>query len=160
MEELRNRDEETLKQMEEIQSTVETLQPLIGPSVSVDKLLSYYQENELPGFLDGIRYLSSKYPRMRNVRGDGNCFYRSNESFQLINSLFRSLLFSFLEEIVIGLRSPEPFCVTAQSEYRRFYDTILKSKEELIAIGYDEFTFEFFFDVRHFNVFVQSPDQS
>lgn len=147
------RDEETLKQMEEIQSTVEMSQPLIGPSVSVERLLSYYQDNELPGFLDGIRYLSSKYPRMRSVRGDGNCFYRSRTSYLATQpshedlTLSRSLLFSYLEEIVIGLRCPEPLCVTARDEYQRFYDTILKSKEELIAIGYDEFTFEFFFDV-------------
>lgn len=69
-------DDKTLNQIEEIQNSVEESQPLIGSSVSVDKLLSYYEENELPGFLDGIKYLSSKYPRMRTVRGDGNCFYR------------------------------------------------------------------------------------
>jgi hypothetical protein len=73
---MESRDEETLKQMEEIQSTVEASQPLIGASVSVNKLLSYYEENELPGFLEGIKFLSCKYPRMRAVRGDGNCFYR------------------------------------------------------------------------------------
>jgi hypothetical protein len=70
-------DEQTLQQMEEIQSSVQASQPLIGSSTPVDKLLSYYEENELPGFLDGIRYLSSRYLRMRAVRGDGNCFYRS-----------------------------------------------------------------------------------
>jgi hypothetical protein len=69
-------DEQTLQQIQEIQSSVEASQPLIGSSLSVDQLLSYYEENELPGFLDGIRYLSTRYPRMRTVRGDGNCFYR------------------------------------------------------------------------------------
>jgi hypothetical protein len=48
---------------------------------------------------------------------------------------------------VIGMRLPEPVCVTARNEYQKFYDTIVKSKEELISIGYDEFTFEFFYDV-------------
>ena len=83
--------------MEEIRSTVETSQPLIGPSVSVERLLSYYQDNDLPGFLDGIRYLSSKYPRMRSVRGDGNCFYRSRTSYFITHtkiSIFFLDLFS------------------------------------------------------------------
>ncbi len=69
-------DEDTLKQLKDIEENVKQSQPLIGSSVSVSHLLSQYQDNESAGFAEGIHFLSMKYSRMRCVRGDGNCFYR------------------------------------------------------------------------------------
>lgn len=71
-----NNDENILNQLEGIENSIKETQPLIGSSKSLTNLLSYYEDNELPGFLEGIKFLSTKYPRMRAVRGDGNCFYR------------------------------------------------------------------------------------
>ena len=72
----KHEDENILGQMESIRNSIKESQPLIGPSKPLDDLLSYYEDNELPGFLEGIKFLSKKYPRMRAVRGDGKCFYR------------------------------------------------------------------------------------
>lgn len=51
-------------------------QPIISSIVSPSELKDFYTDSALPGFLQGIDYLTSKYTRMRRVRGDGNCFYR------------------------------------------------------------------------------------
>lgn len=75
-EQINDDDEKILNQIESIENNVKETQPLISSSKSLDHLLSYYEENELPGFIEGIKFLSTKYPRMRTVRGDGNCFYR------------------------------------------------------------------------------------
>lgn len=68
--------------------------------------------------------------------------------FYLFISLIRSLLFSYLEEIINGLKSSEPICTKTRLEYQNFLDIIRKSKDELVSIGYDEFTFEIFYDVK------------
>lgn len=49
---------------------------------------------------------------------------------------------------MIGLHDAEPIRSKSQQVYQKFYDSIVRSKDELIAIGYDEFTFEAFYDVR------------
>lgn len=65
----------------------------------------------------------------------------------VVNSV-RSLLFSYLEEVVNGLKSAEPAIQSkTQLEYQNFVEIIRKSKDELVAIGYDEFTFDIFYDV-------------
>lgn len=75
-EERKNDDEKTMEQLEEINNSIKETQPLVGSLKPVDHLIAYYEDNELPGFLEGIKFLSAKYPTMRAVRGDGNCFYR------------------------------------------------------------------------------------
>jgi hypothetical protein len=71
------KDEEILEQLGGIAREVVSAQPLIGEIVSPQSLLEHYKEGECsPGFIYGINYLTTKYRQMRNIRGDGNCFYR------------------------------------------------------------------------------------
>ena len=66
---------------------------LISSRVVVTELLPAYKDN--PGsFVKGIHWLSTKFSSMRKVRGDGNCFYRS-------------LLFSYMEEMLALVQSDD-----------------------------------------------------
>lgn len=108
---------------------IESHIPMISDLLSPSHLIPEYELNPNPGFIQGIKYLSSKYSTMRKVRGDGNCFYRS-------------FLFAYLE----GLRKNGETEFTI-NELKRFREIIVNSKEYLIALGYEEFTFESFYDV-------------
>lgn len=107
---------------------------MIGEKVSPLVFLEDYENSISPGFVPGIKYLASKYS-IRKVRGDGNCFYRS-------------FLFSYLEELLtlynsnnINLKS------LAENERIRVEALIIKSKDELITMGYSEIAIECFHDV-------------
>ena len=103
-------------------------QPMIGVVETCDNLVPLYQNNPQQGrFLDGIHSLSKTFSGMRRVRGDGNCFYRA-------------FLFSYLENIISRLPS-------SGAELERFKRVIVGSKSELVAVGYDEFAFETFYDM-------------
>jgi ubiquitin thioesterase protein OTUB1 len=102
----------------------ESSDPMIGSAVSPSSLLDAYAANPLPGFIPGIRYLATKYPCMRRVKGDGNCFYRS-------------FLFSYLEQLLRVHRGCGEDRGIAESERSRFRILITDSKELLVAIGYE-----------------------
>ena len=104
---------------------------MIGELVAPSTLLEAYQNNPLPGFIPGINHLTKKYSSMRRVRGDGNCFYRS-------------FLFSYLENLFNQYQiNPE----LATIELNRFQNIIENSSKQLIDKGYEEFTFEYFYDL-------------
>jgi ubiquitin thioesterase protein OTUB1 len=90
-------------------------------------LLPLFENSELPGFALGVKSLGGF--EMRAVRGDGNCFYRS-------------VLFSYLEKLVIGKDVEEN-----QKELERMLEVIKKSKDDLMAVGYQEFAIESFYDM-------------
>eukprot|EP01033_Poteriospumella_lacustris_P003140 gene3140-2312_t len=68
---------------------------------------------------------------MRRIRGDGNCFYRG-------------LLFGYLNTLLESLKSNDP--ANAEAEYNRIKTKIQGSMEDLVAVGYSEFTIEVFYD--------------
>mmetsp|Transcript_8820 Transcript_8820/g.14676 ORF Transcript_8820/g.14676 Transcript_8820/m.14676 type:complete len:291 (+) Transcript_8820:70-942(+) len=132
-------DEATLQQMDNIQSNVVESQPLISEATSVAVLAETYIGGDSSGFLPGISYLNDKYTKLRRVRGDGNCFYRS-------------FLFAYLENLIIQLNMPNGESSTgaaaaAKHEYDRIHRFVVDSKQQLVAIGYDEFALETFHDV-------------
>lgn len=116
-------------------STEETrdIKAMIGDMTSPSILTEEYVGNPMPGFIPGIDYLSSKYRGMRRVRGDGNCFYRA-------------FLFSYLENLVILKENSIEGFDEAEKERQRFINVINESKNRLISLGYEEFTFEYFYD--------------
>lgn len=96
----------------------------------LDSLKEEYQDNILPGFLLGISYLHKKYSFMKHIHRDGNCFYRS-------------FLYCYLENIRI---INETNTNESIKELQKFKIKIENSKNQLILIGYDEYTFECFYD--------------
>ena len=63
--------------------------------------------------------------------------------------LFRSLLFSYLENLTIQLSktSEEATVSAAKQEYERVLRIVRNSKDDLVAVGYDEFAVESFYEV-------------
>jgi ubiquitin thioesterase protein OTUB1 len=131
-----NTDQLTIDQMEAIRTEVNTNQPLIGKKETVQTLLERYKDNTAsPGFVPGINYLSTVFSTMRQVRGDGNCFYRG-------------FLFGYLENLLILYSSSfESEQKNAEQELARFRTVIQDSLTELISQGYPEFALESFHEV-------------
>ena len=59
----------------------------------------------------------------------------------------RAVLFAYLETLAFQLSSTDGDRSSAQREYERFLKVIQQSKDELGAVGYDEFALETFYDV-------------
>jgi len=106
---------------------------MIGVLKPPSTLLPLFAHADLPGFVPGIEFLAARYD-MRQVRGDGNCFYRA-------------MLYSYLELLVIGLNADGAESVAATEELNRIRGFIVQSKDDLIAIGYAEFAIESFHDM-------------
>lgn len=109
-------------------------QKTISERMSCLELLPAYTSNELPGFVPGIQWFSTKYTFLRKVRGDGNCFYRA-------------FLFGYLEMLLILYQSGSAGAEAAEAERSRFRGVITQSTQTLIALGYSEISFESFYDV-------------
>lgn len=105
-------------------------QPMIGEVIRIASLLPEYENATSTGFVSGIKYLDTKYVGFRKVRRDGNCFYRS-------------FLFSYLENLLSIIKRGDQ---TGTEELKRFQGVIEGSRDKLIALGFSEFTFEYFLD--------------
>lgn len=75
-----------------------------------------------PIYAAKARDLAEKYTSMRRTRPDGNCF-------------FRAFSYAYLERIVEN-----------KKDYDKFYALIQKSKDNLITLGFTQFTVEDFYD--------------
>lgn len=107
---------------------------MIGVLKSPSTLLPLFENAEMTGFVPGIKFLAGKF-NMRQVRGDGNCFYRA-------------MLYSYLELLVIGLGEDDSAdSAVATQELNRMKSFIMQSKDDLIEIGYAEFAIESFHDM-------------
>ena len=117
--------------LEEIRLASMTV-PMIGDVESPTVLAEEYQEAVFGvWYLKGIAYLTATFPRYRRIRGDGNCFYRA-------------FLFSYLERLQ-ELKGTD--AVAADTELARMQATVVASKVELVAVGYQETVFETFSDL-------------
>jgi ubiquitin thioesterase protein OTUB1 len=137
----------TLEQMEGIKQEIAAEQPMIGPFEPVDRLLHIYDESSSAGFIPGIKFLSERFAFMRRIRGDGNCFYRG-------------LLFGYLDNLLGKLKSDDSMVQSAaEHEYERFSSKIRNSMNDLVSVGYSEFTIEVFYD-ELLEVLVMLKDQT
>lgn len=128
----------TVEQLEGIKKEIAAEQPMIGPFEPLNCLLAIYEGSTSVGFVPGIKFLDERYIGMRRIRGDGNCFYRG-------------LLFGYLNTLLESLKSNDPATqLNAEAEYNRIKTKIQGSMEDLVAVGYSEFTIEVFYDVSHF----------
>ena len=66
--------------------------------------------------------MKDRYKCVRKTRGDGNCFYRA-----------------------YGYACFENF-ITDKTDYKRFHEVVSKTKDDLISLGFPQFTIEDFHD--------------
>ena len=134
------RDQLTIGQTEAINNEIKAQQPLIDSIREVISLLDQYKDAELPGFAKGIVDLNNRYTGLRKVRGDGNCFYRA-------------FLYGYLDILVkLNESQVEASVELAKSERDRVLEVVKNSMNDLVAVGYSEFTIETFYDVSEYPV--------
>lgn len=73
-------------------------------------------------YLSKAKVLGEKYSFFRRTRPDGNCF-------------FRAFSYAYLERLISN-----------KEEYEKFRELALKSKDNLVALGFPQFTVEDFHD--------------
>lgn len=116
-----NYDEATMVQQREIENKIAETQPLIGDVEDLMSLEKEFADDEV--YLAKIKHLEKKYRRFRRTRGDGNCFYRA-------------FGFAYMELLLQD-----------RDELARFRALIEASKQDLISLGFPQFTIEDFHDV-------------
>lgn len=76
------------------------------------------------------------------------CSKVSYPQLHVVVCLFsRAVLFAYLETLTTQLSNENGDRTSSQQEYERFMRVIKQSKDELVAVGYDEFALETFYDV-------------
>ena len=93
---------------------------LVGEKESLKALESEYAEDLV--YLSKAKVLGEKYSFFRRTRPDGNCF-------------FRAFSYAYLERLISN-----------KEEYEKFRELALKSKDNLVALGFPQFTVEDFHD--------------
>lgn len=116
-----NQDEAILAQEREIEREIAESIPLIGPKCSLLSLSKEYAKDD-DVYLEKLKDLQTKYQNIRRTRPDGNCF-------------FRAFSFAYLESLL-----------NDKQEYNRFCEIASKSKDNLVALGFPQFTIEDFYD--------------
>lgn len=94
--------------------------PLVGEKESLKGLEREYEEDKV--YLSKAKVLGQKYSYIRRTRPDGNCF-------------FRAFSYAYLERLINN-----------KDEYNKFRDLAFKSKDNLVALGFPQFTVEDFHD--------------
>ncbi|XP_076463742.1 ubiquitin thioesterase OTUB1-like [Babylonia areolata] len=115
----RNYDDESMSLQRAIEKQIADTQDLIGPCQTIDELVEEYAKEDQV-YRQKLEDLKKRYSHIRKVRGDGNCF-------------FRGFGFAYLESL---LNDPE--------EFKRFIGIAEKSKDDLLALGFPQFTIEDF----------------
>lgn len=131
--ELAKQHELTADQLNAIQADIAKTHPLISPPEPVRVLAPEYAQNPRVGFAQGLEDLQRRYANLRRVRGDGNCFYRC-------------FLFGLLERL-INSQTAGDAAHAAESELDRVLAVVRQSKEDLVAVGYEEVAIETFWEV-------------
>ncbi|CAF2766412.1 unnamed protein product [Rotaria sp. Silwood2] len=113
-------EQQTQLLQNEIEKEIAENQPLVS-----DKIPTAYLQNEYASddkiYQDKVAELMKKYKYMRRTRGDGNCFYRA-------------FAFGYLEQNLNN-----------KKELERFRQLTYDLKDQLVKLGYLDFTLE---DVR------------
>jgi len=116
-----NRDDEIMAQKEAIEAEIRKENPLISDREDFALLERVYENDE--AYLSKVRLLKDTYECIRRVRPDGNCF-------------FRAVGFAYLEQLLND----------KSGKLVKFMDKIRPTKEEMIKMGFPQFTMEDFFD--------------
>ncbi|KAG8183738.1 hypothetical protein JTE90_029320 [Oedothorax gibbosus] len=116
-----NHDEAIMAQEREIEREIAETIPLIGPKCELALVQREYAEDD-DVYQQKVNDLKNKYTYVRKMRPDGNCF-------------FRAFTFAYLESLL-----------TDKQEYKRFLEIASKTKDDLVALGFPQFTIEDFHD--------------
>ncbi|XP_057868873.1 OVARIAN TUMOR DOMAIN-containing deubiquitinating enzyme 1 isoform X2 [Cryptomeria japonica] len=117
-------DDDILQQHNAIQAEEANKIPFVGDKEPLSTLAAEYETgSEI--LREKIQMLGETYGRIRRTRGDGNCF-------------FRSFMFSYLEHILE---------IQDQAEVQHVLKNIEQCRTTLLDLGYQEFTFEDFFQL-------------
>jgi TolA-binding protein len=69
---------QTQAQLDAIENEIRETQPLTSELRDMDVLKKLYESDASSKYFEmGTDYLSTIYGKMRNIRGDGNCYYRA-----------------------------------------------------------------------------------
>lgn len=133
-----NQDELILQQQRQIEKEVFPTQPLsridliafsfqisdsinlVGNQESLSSLKDEYLNDDV--YQMKVKDLLTKYKFIRRTRPDGNCF-------------FRAFCYAYLERLVLN-----------KDEYKIFIERVQKNQNELIKMGFPQFTVEDFYD--------------
>lgn len=130
---------QTVAQMEAIEKDIKETQPLTSKLQPLSTLVNLYKKNNdstaisassspESNFTQGSRYLEKSYASWRQVRGDGNCYYRA-------------FLYAILEELLKGCHAEKD---SSKKELKRLQDYVKGSIDLVENFGYDRFTIEMF----------------
>ncbi|XP_043931564.1 ubiquitin thioesterase OTUB1 isoform X1 [Protopterus annectens] len=112
-------DEAIMAQQDRIQQEIAVTNPLLSDRLPVSSLYKEYAEED-DIYREKIKHLLEKYTCIRKTRPDGNCFYRA-------------FGFAHLEVLLEDSK-----------ELQKFKAVAAKSKDDLVAQGFTEFTIEDF----------------
>jgi ubiquitin thioesterase protein OTUB1 len=125
-------ENEIMKQIEmnenainDIKKAVADSKPFVSCKMDVNEYKEHWRDNK---FYDSFISLLGKYSQARELRRDGNCFYRA-----LLWQMFEYFLTNDSEN--------------AKAEYQVIVEKISKSKEDLLGLGYDEIVVEDFYEM-------------
>ncbi|CAF1389272.1 unnamed protein product [Rotaria magnacalcarata] len=113
-------DQQTQLLQNEIEREIAESQPLVSDKIRTTQLQSEYASDDKI-YQDKVAELMKKYQYIRRTRGDGNCFYRA-------------FAFGYLEKNLVN-----------KKELERFRQLTYDLKDQLVKLGYQDFTLE---DVR------------
>ncbi|XP_063221356.1 ubiquitin thioesterase otubain-like [Bacillus rossius redtenbacheri] len=115
-----NQDDLIIQQQREIEKEISESTELIGMLEPVVSLLEEYSDDDV--YKQKVNDLVEKYKSIRRTRPDGNCF-------------FRAFAYAYFEHLLDN-----------KKEYKRFQEVARKSKDDLVSLGFPQFTVEDFHD--------------
>lgn len=95
-------------------------QPLLSEKKEFSHLVATYDPEQSPAYFEKAFFLSDKYSHFRQVRGDGNCFYRA---------VLTAVLESVYEDSGID-----------NNEVNRLLTLVQQWRQELFNFGFPELT--------------------
>jgi len=116
-----NRDDEIIAQKEAIEAAIREENPLISDREEFSRLEADYKNDE--AYLSKVKLLKETYSDLRRVRPDGNCFFRA-----------------------VGFALMEQLLKDKDGKLTNFIEKIRPVKEEMIKMGFPQFTMEDFYD--------------
>lgn len=108
------------KQLEAIQAEIESHGPLITEKIPLSYLEEEFKNHSI--FLQKINTVKKNFPVYRKLRRDGSCFYRA-------------LIFGILENFIE---------TDNKARLAEFQKLMLKSKEDLKSVGFEDFVIDDF----------------
>lgn len=110
--------------LNDIKKQIAESMPFVSKKMDVDMYKEHWRDNK---FYNSFINLLTRYKKARELRRDGNWFYRA-------------LLWQLFEYFLV---TSTP---TAEEEYERIIEKITNSKSDLLSLGYDEIVIEDFYD--------------